>query len=434
MTSVTPPFTPTINIGSRIAPPDVSGNHNAAAPAHLAVVDAMLAEAASALAAEQSGKDSDAKATAHAGLRPPQRSPLQGGEITRLLDDSELIQVPMPASLHAVFANAAKLADQAFALAGAAAVGKLAGGAAAALRAQMDAFVDAHSGGRIAGLRTDTRGLQGLRENAQAQQATELTSKVDTLLALDGPERDEQTRSDAMFALMVLLMTLLMEMAEQDRNQGAAALQKSEDFVKVMGQKLVDSAEKHRTGAIIAFATTATIAVAGLAASGFAAAKNVKSIASNERGAVVHQQKAAKLDFDAAQGTARSPGGASMNQSQQSVLQANSHRTAAALQSAKHNMNLTQNQLLTQGGQSAGQISYSAGNIAQAELDVQAAEETRISENFRKAAEVSKSTADNQSQRSTEESRLVADIRQSLSAILDEQANTANTFTGNLSA
>ncbi|MEI2260078.1 hypothetical protein OHC51_03715 [Stenotrophomonas indicatrix] len=379
----------------------------------------------------------------HSGMREPQREALQASEmavvLAALAGQPVSVHERVVPKIHEVMVRAATITDAGFRMAvangGVAAPERLkAGGESAALRAQIDGFVSEVTQGKFNGLQVSTEALERLLKSGQLDGAPGLRRELASMLTMDEADRIQRSRSDAMFALMVMLMTLIMHMAEKDRNQGAVALGKSEDFIKAMGEAMIGAAREHYKGAVIAFAVGATIAVAGVVAAGAAAYKNVQSSKANEVGAIEDHKMADKLAYDGHLGQTASPGNGQMSSDQRAVLDANGHRSAAGLKQAQHHMNLTQNGVLTQGGQAMGQMSHGAGNIAQADGDLKAAEQTRIQENFRKSSEVSKATADNQMQRANEENSVVRDFQAKLSSIMDEGASTADAFTRNMGA
>lgn len=372
-------------------------------------------------------------------LRGTLREPVNGSEIMTLQGTLGGIDAVMPLVLaqHGATGRAANITDQGFRLA-------IASGGVedpgrtkqstefAALRIEMDRFVHDVTGGTVDGLHPSTTSLRALRESGLMDGAPLMSDELDKMLIMNDDDRVEQTRTDAMFSLMVLLMTLLMDMAEKDRTQAAVSLQKSESFVQAMGEKMVSSAKEHYKGAVIALATTGVIAVAGLAVGAFAAAKNVQSIKGNERAGIARQREAADIELGQAKGLAKAGPGESPKLAQSDVVKANNLRHQAALASAKHNMSFTQNAPVTQAGQAMTSLGNSAGSIVQSDGDVKAAEQSRIQENFRKHAETTKTTADNGERRAQEESGQVNDFRQRLSQIMDEMAATASNMTANI--
>ncbi|MGE6332985.1 hypothetical protein [Stenotrophomonas sp. NPDC077659] len=279
----------------------------------------------------------------------------------------------------------------------------------------------------------DTAALEALRANGRLEEGMALSSGLDTLIAMSPEERVERTRTDAMFAMMVLLMTLLMALSETERNQSAQSLIKAEAFVKAAGERLVTSAEEHRKGAAVALGTTVAVAGAGLGTMGYGAARNVKSIRTNERGAINHTRAADQQARGLAEGQTRVSGGRT-SPGQEQVLSASGHRTAAAESYAKHGMNTTRNAVVSSGGQSLAQMGNSAGNVAQADGDAKAAEQSRIKENLSQAAEVSRKTAENQQQEAVKARESTDEVRRQLAALGDTEAATRDAITRNIGA
>jgi hypothetical protein len=116
------------------------------------------------------------------------------------------------------------------------------------------------------------------------------------------------------------------------------------------------------------------------------------------------------------------------------VLGASGHRTAAADAYAKHGMNTTRNAVVTSGGQSMAQMGNSAGNVAQADGDAKAAEESRIKDNLSQAAEVSRKTSENQQQEAVKARESTDEVRRQLAALGDTQAATRDAITRNIGA
>jgi hypothetical protein len=279
----------------------------------------------------------------------------------------------------------------------------------------------------------DSGALEALRDSGLLEDSAVLSSQLDALIAMHPDERVEKSRTDAVFAMMVLLMTLLMALSETDRKQGAASLIKAEAFVKAAGERLVASAEEHKKGAAIALGTTVAIASAGLGTMAYGAAKNVKSIQGNERNAIQHTRAADRQALGLAEGQTRVAGGRT-SAGQGEVLGASGHRTAAADAYAKHGMNTTRNAVVTSGGQSMAQMGNSAGNVAQADGDAKAAEESRIKDNLSQAAEVSRKTSENQQQEAVKARESTDEVRRQLAALGDTQAATRDAITRNIGA
>lgn len=279
----------------------------------------------------------------------------------------------------------------------------------------------------------DSGALEALRDSGLLEDSAVLSSQLDALIAMHPDERVEKSRTDAVFAMMVLLMTLLMALSETDRKQGAASLIKAESFVKAAGERLVASAEEHKKGAAIALGTTVAIAGAGLGVMAYGTSKNVKSIDRNELNAVGHSQKANKQALDLASGEAKAGGGA-MSAGQKDVLTGGGSRTAAATNHAQHARNTAQNSMPIAAGQSTTQMGNAAGNVAQADGDAKAAEESRIKENLTQAAEVSRKTSENQQQEAVKARESTDEVRRQLAALGDTQAATRDAITRNIGA
>jgi len=272
-----------------------------------------------------------------------------------------------------------------------------------------------------------------LRDSGVLEPRSGMAAELDRMMAMAPEERAEKTRTEAMFAMMVLLMTLLMELGAQDREHSAEAMLKAEAFVKSAGERLVASAVEHRTGAAIALGTTVAIGAAGVGVMGAGAFKNVKSINHNERVAINHNRAADQQALGLAQGQTRVAGGQA-SAGQQNVLSANGHRTAAAESYAKHGMNTTRNAVMTSGGQSVAQMGGSAANVAQADADTKAAEQQRIKDNLSKSAEVSQKTAESRQQEAAKARESTEETRRQLMALGDAQAATRDAITRNFGA
>jgi len=303
----------------------------------------------------------------------------------------------------------------------------------AALRSEMNAF-HADVTGTDGGLEGIVGSLGELRASGllDSGDTPALNAKLDSLLAMDKDELIEQTRTDALMSLMVLLMGLLMLMKEADRNLSTAALQKAETFVAQAGERLVQGAEEHKKGAVIALATSATIAVAGLGASVVGAVKQTKSIQNHSREAIKKNDLADAMDFGGAKDLARAGKGVGLTDGQSRILSAPKLRTQARALEAKANMSANQNAMWGQGGHSLGQMGSSAGNIAQADADVKAADKTRLQQNLQKASETAKAESDHAKQRADEQGSMQSQVESKMSSILDESHGAVDAINRNM--
>ncbi|GEM_PF-2792383 len=299
-------------------------------------------------------------------------------------------------------------------------------------RAYMDTVFDSIATGALAVGVPDTASLVALRQSGRLEEGTVWTTGLDMLIDMDADERVEKTRTDAVFAMMVLLMTLLMALSENERFMSAASTLKVESFIMAAGERFVASAVEHLKGAWAqAGVAIATMAV-GLAAVGVATFKNVGSLKNNELKAIDQTRQADNVAAGLSAGKTKVPG--AMGAGQGDVLGANGMRTAAATKHAQHSVNATRNALVTTGGQSTIQMANPTGNIAQADGDVKAAEEMRIKENLTQAAEVNRKTSENQQQEAVKARESTDEVRRQLAALGDTQAATRDAITRNIGA
>lgn len=361
--------------------------------------------------------------------RSPERAPTTAAEVPALLRGMQGVDMAECAAdeVREMMGRTSRLVDGAF---NAAAKG---GAEPAAVREQLSAFhadVTATPGGLdgIVGSLSELRD-SGLLDSGDTPS---LKAKLDELLAVDKETLIEQTRSDAMLALMVLLMGLLMLMKEVDRNLATAALIKAESFVAEAGERMVESAEKHALGAIIALSISAAVAMAGVTASGFGAYKNVQSFKSNSRIGIDKTARAENVKSGQAEGLASAGKGTAPNQAQTTVAGSNRLNVDSRLADVKHSMNASENAIWLQGGQSLGQLGNGAGSVAQSQADVEASRQTRLQQNLQKAADTAKAESDQGNRRADEQRSMQSQMESRLSNILDESHGTIDAIGRNV--
>lgn len=242
----------------------------------------------------------------------------------------------------------------------------------------------------------DLASISGRTSSASLEQAAvgELLSDaplVRSLIEEAADMREEEfsirLHTDPRFAYVLMLVAFLMKLAASQREVAASMLVFAEKSIQDMGARMVDSARQQQLAKVVSLAVVVVVSAVAVSVATTAAVKNVNSIRSNQMGANKLNTEAAKTDVNLAQGYIRGAysNGSAVSHDQRVVLGKASvdKRNQAAELMATHNLNATQNAVLTQTGQVVGQSANATGNVAGSGHEITAAELTAQQEKRR---------------------------------------------------
>lgn len=373
-----------------------------------------------------------APAVAAPSLRPPGRDEPDRQETERLVAALDLVRAAAAAAAAAEVPPTAAMPRVAAAGIAAPIGARVQRPMDIALTAALAGHVRALSGQDIPASPTRAE-LESLRPQLHA--APHLQAEVDNALRMSDKERLEGFASDPRFAFVLQLLSMLLALAATQRAQGAAMIEFADRAIHAMGDRLVSSATERRTGAIIALTVATAVAGAGVAVSGAAAARNVRSIKNNELVAHKYNAAADKTMLKHAEGATVAPAGKRAELEHNTVLRATNQRNQANELQARHARNASQNAVATQGGHAVGQTAGSAGNIANAEYEVNAAEQNREAEIQRQYADTGRRISENSAQQAQrDDQERDAQLRTMQDILQAQYRDTAGVIVGNLSA
>ncbi len=243
----------------------------------------------------------------------------------------------------------------------------------------------------------DLASISGRTSSASLEQAAvgELLSDAPLVRsvieeAADMPEEEFSIRlhTDPRFAYVLMLVAFLMKLAASQREVAASMLVFAEKSIQDMGARMIDSARQQQLAKVVSLAVVVVVSAVAVSVATTAAVKNVNSIRSNQVKANGLNKDAAEMDVKLAKGYtngAYGTNGRLVSQDQRVVLgkAAGDKRNQAAELMATHNLNATQNAVLTQTGQVVGQSANATGNVAGSGHEITAAEMTAQQEKRR---------------------------------------------------
>ncbi|GAB3067040.1 hypothetical protein [Stenotrophomonas tumulicola] len=256
------------------------------------------------------------------------------------------------------------------------------------------------------------------------RQAPALENEVDGMSKMSDAALLQGFKSDPRFAYILLMVTMLLKLAASQREQGAAMVTFADKSVQEMGQRMIGAAEERRTGAIVGLAVAATVGAAGVGLGAYAAAKNVKSIRTNEKTANAAQSQAEQVRVANARDAAAAPAGRSATDAQRAAAGDSSLHNQAMKAHTEHTINMTQNGVMQQGGYAISQMSQSTAQIANAEYDVKAADQTRQQEIERNNSDTFKSTSRANNEQQVADDEVRKDSLRKFEAMVQENVDT----------
>ncbi len=202
---------------------------------------------------------------------------------------------------------------------------------------------------------------------------------------LDEKEFSVRMATDPRFAVVLLLVGYLMQLAATQREQAMAMLGFAEQAIKEMGINMVESAKQARLAKVVALVVVVVVSAAAVAVGTAAASRNIGSIRNHQVKANALNKDAAATEVDIAmgvngRGSAQAQTAEGRETLRQTLVEKRGH---AAEEFAKHGVRGTQSAVITQTGQVLGQAANAGGSAAGSGHEITAAELTARQEKRR---------------------------------------------------